>query len=134
MPAAARRGHPRLAESCAPGASLEPAAIPYHAIVGRSKAVGSGWIEKCRLVVRAQLALTTSEVAARTAAPNTLCFLGCRRLSARLAADVAGYSRLSAGAIRCRSRDETRKDEGAAGWHRPPFFVCIRARFRSRQQ
>jgi len=34
------------------------------------------------------------------------------------------------GAIRCRSRDGTRRDEGAAGWHRPPFSACSRARFR----
>jgi len=38
------------------------------------------------------------------------------------------------GAIRCRNRDGTRRDEGVAGWHRPPFFACSRARFRSRRQ
>ena len=34
---------------------------------------------------------------------------------------------------RCRNRGETRGDGVVAGWHRPPFFACSRARSRSRR-
>jgi hypothetical protein len=44
---------------------------------------------------------------------------------APVAADVAGYPRLNANAIRCRSRDETRKGEGAAGPNNFDRQLCV---------